>query len=74
MNGGHRIKIAGLSTIRCSFRNGRFWSEARPHKGFRRRRSSATLRTETRGERSIGPKDAIYGWTLTRKETVREET
>jgi hypothetical protein len=22
------------STGRCSFRNGRFWSEARPHKGF----------------------------------------
>jgi hypothetical protein len=30
-----------------------------------RRRSSATLRMKTRGERSIGTKDAIYGWTLT---------
>ena len=26
--------------------------------------ASATLRTETRGERRIGPKYAIYGWTL----------
>jgi len=60
-----RTKIALLSTTRCAFTNGRFWSQARPHKGFRRRRSSATLRTETRGERRIGPKDAIYGWTLT---------
>jgi hypothetical protein len=59
-----RTKIAQLSTARCSFRNGSFWSEARPHKGFRRRRGSATLRTETRGERRIGAKDAIYGRTL----------
>jgi phage protein U len=59
-----RTQIAQLSTTTCSFRNGRFWSEARPHKGFRRRRGSATLRTETRGGRRIGPKDAIYGCTL----------
>ena len=54
----------GKSTAQCAFRNGRFWFEARPHKGFRRRRSSATSRTEARGERRIGPKYAIYGWTL----------
>ena len=53
-------------TVRCSFRNGRFWSEARPHKGFRRRRSRATSRTEARGERRIGPKYAISEWTLTK--------
>jgi hypothetical protein len=36
-----------LSITRCSFRNDRFWSEARPHKGFRRSpdRSRDTLRT-----------------------------
>ncbi len=46
------------------FTDGRSWSEARPHKGFRRRRSRATSRRQTLGERRIGPKYAICGWTL----------
>ncbi len=48
----------------CPSRNGGFCPETRPHKGFYRRRSSATSRIETRGERSIGAKDAVSGWTL----------
>ncbi len=34
------------------------------HKGFYRRRSSATLRIETCGERGIGAKGAVSGWIL----------
>ncbi len=37
-----------------------------PPQAERRRRSKATSRTEARGERRIGPKYAIYGWTLER--------
>jgi hypothetical protein len=50
--------------IQCPSRNGRFCPKTRPHKGFYRRRSGATSRIEACGERGIGAKDAIPGWTL----------
>jgi hypothetical protein len=50
----------------CPSRNGRFCSQTRPHKGFHRRRSRATLRIETCGEHGIGAKDAVSGWALTK--------
>ena len=62
----HRHLLADTAELQlCPFRNGRFCPKTRPHKGFHRRRSSATSRMEARGERSIRAKDAIYGWTLT---------
>jgi hypothetical protein len=37
--------------VSVRFRNEQFFLWARPHKGFDRRRSMATLRIKTRGER-----------------------
>ena len=46
------------------FINEYFFLWARPHKGLYRRRSLATLRIKTRGERRPGEKRTIYGRTL----------
>ena len=41
-----------------------FWFKTRPQDFFDRRRSAPTTRIEKIRERSIGPKDAVSGWTL----------
>jgi hypothetical protein len=60
MGTGFQDRNQQTTTVSIS-RNGRFCPETRPHKVFYRRRSSATSRIETCGERSIGAKDAVAG-------------